>query len=313
MSFWKSKTVDVEAQNKLLQAKAARDAQISWVKRADREQITALFISLRDEMEAGAVTQNKTKDIEAHKTALQLFDQIQHYWFLVDRKLTNDDQTFALLDLLKVDLPEVVTCYRSRAIKHKARAALYEKFYPNDDYYADKTTLADEFNVLIEELFSMRNKVTVAGHIAAANSPVDRTKPFSLLNIPASDIDLWERVNKIIELHRVASEGGNSIEETYFLEESAYVYLPDALNLYANFKLASESVQVAARAALVEQLEIITSKLSEIVSHVMDYRLKDLQAQADFLRLKVDSGVTPAYEVTSGDSKVMAALSGGGK
>lgn len=312
MSIWKSKNADQQTVDRLRREQETREAQISWVKQADREQITALFISLRDEMEAAAIAQRKPKDLKAHETALKLFDQVQHYWFLVDRKLTDDQQTLTLFEMLKVKLPEVVSAYRTRAVKVQSRKALREPFYANkeDAFYDYKTCVTEEFSSLIGVLFTMRNDVTVSGHIASVNSTVNRAKPFALLNLPADDADLCERIFNLITLHEAATQGVSSIEDAYFLEESAHVYVPDALNLYANFKLASKPVQVAARAALIDQLDIIMVKLSEIVSRLMDYQLQDIQAQADFLRLKVNSGEV-ARQVPNGDSKLMAALSGG--
>lgn len=312
MSIWKSRSTAQETVDRLRRQQETREAQISWVKKADRDQITALFISLRDEMEAAAIAQRKTKDLKAHETALKLFDQVQHYWFLVDRKLTDDRQTLTLFEMLKTDLPEMVASYRTLAVKYKAKKALNDDFFIDESTYdSPATSLTEEFSDLIGDLFTMRNDVTVSGHIASTNSPVDRTKPFTLLNLPADDVDLCERIFNLIALHEAATQGPSSIEDAYFLEESAHVYIPEALNLYANFKLASQPVQVAARAALIDQLNIIMAKLSEIVNRLMDYRLKDIQAQADFLRLKVESGEI-ARQVPNGDSKLMAALSGGG-
>jgi len=78
--------------------------------------------------------------------------------------------------------------------------------------------------------------------------------------------------------------GNNTPEDEHFLEQVVKLYLPNAWALYADFEMVSAESRAAVEAVLIEQLDIMVSRLEALLETRSAYSLAALKAQTEILR-----------------------------
>lgn len=269
---------------------ALKTSHTVWLKESQQSDLTDAFSGMRNEMTSIKPQESWGDDsVVCYYKALDVFDHLRNHWLSIDLNLITDAEGEEMYQILNHYLPQAVSKFRSITTIRDPHAGWTWQTFKHKGQ--NSLSLAEIYVQMTNQVIAIEQNIRVNKGTFPAVIDLKEVKTFRVPSTLAEN-DVRERIESISLLWQAAITKANSVEDTYFLEQANSVYVPDAVKMYENFKLASPKVKEKAKGMLLEQLILVEEEISKILNSVMEYNLEAMQAQVNFLRTKTNKELT---------------------
>lgn len=263
---------------------SSRNERVIWVRQAQKKEIDVAVSEVHALFNAALNPRTiETLDKPTHAQVMATVTPITDEWLKIDRAYVTDEDAMKMFNILMTYLPEKAALYKRRGQEE----GLWQ-FWNRHKFHGGvsfASQLQDPYDILSRIRRESMIRKTTAGVL---NQEVKPEKVEFPIFHPTDD----EVIVALSELKAIwvqAKSNKLTVEDEFFIDQSALSYLPDAWKMFDGFQLAKPAARASAKKIFLEQISLIAGRLDGIVDDKQDLTLQQMEAHTAFLRGAVQS------------------------
>jgi len=280
-----------------LEAEAERkhEQRMQWVRDLTPEEITHIFEPILDVLN-NMLDMDSTDEasIAKHDRLVSKVIMMRDAVIETDKERASETQLEKIYKSLHSWIPSAVVQYRGFYISNGEDVFKAIALNVRENY---------SFTKMLTTLLNIRDELAFAANRKVFFEP---TKPVGEVSFPRfkSDSDIINvSLSHLETLWSDAYGRENAIEDEHFLEQIIRIYLPTSWKLYGDFLYASDDIRELAQQTLLEQLDLLTTRVSMILDAHARRSLQELRAHTGFLKEQTDALQNNALSEVLTDAK----------
>lgn len=216
------------------------------------------------------------RNATAHRSGIMaVLQKIRLEWFAIDRSRLTPDESSSVYHPLIFALPDLATFYRTSAVQHSVEGVVYGHVKPRE------SKLKDDLEEIYVSLLQLREKQWSKDYHAGLAKHA-----MNFMGAEWRSHDLRVAMDAVEALLVEADSMKLSEDDQSFVDEATIRYLPEAWNIFRAYSGAGAepAVRDEALAIFMKQLDMLSSRLQQIMSSSRNGSLKDMKTHSSFLR-----------------------------
>lgn len=261
-----------------------RNERVVWVHQATKKEVEAAISEVHELFNAALNPRTmETLDKPTHAQVMAAMTPVTDEWLKIDRNHITDEDAMKMFNILMSYLPEKAALYKRRGQEE----GLWQ-FWNRHKFHGGvsfASQLQDPYDILSRIRRESHIRKTTSGVLLQVEKPENVTFP----SFAATDPDVVEALSELKKVWVQAKLNNLTVEDEFFIDQSALSYLPDAWKMFDGFQLAKPASKDAAKRIFLEQITLISGRLDAIVDDKHDLSLQQMEAHTAFLRGAVQS------------------------
>lgn len=260
-------------------AMSNRNERVIWVRQAHKKEIDAAISEVHALFNSALNPRTaETLDRPTHTQVMATVTPITDEWLKIDRAHVTDEDAVKMFNILMSYLPEKASLYKRRGQEE----GLWQ-FWNRHKFYGGMSfasQLQDPYDILTRIRRESLIRKTTAGVVQQVAKPDKVEFP----TFHPTDKEVAVALNELKTIWVQAKSNKLTVEDEFFIDQSALSYLPDAWKMFDGFQLAKPAARAAAKKIFLEQISLIAGRLDSIVDDKQDLTLQQMEAHTAFLR-----------------------------
>lgn len=216
------------------------------------------------------------RNAAAHRSGvIAVLQKIRLEWFAIDRSRLTSDESISVYHPLIFALPDLATFYRTSSVQHSVEGVVYGHVKPRE------SKMKDDLEEIYVSLLQLREMQWSEGYRAGLAK-----RALTFTGAEWRSHDLRVAMDAAEALLVEADSMKLSKDDRAFVDEAAIRYLPESWNMFRAYSGAGAepAVRDEALTIFMKQLDMLSSRLQQIMSSSRSGSLKDMKMHSSFLR-----------------------------